>query len=84
MKHTIKDFLKHCDDDIHSGKKSYSREEVKAMLWSQIAKIHNDVNETIYSHMKKQTVDVGVNLRGWNEEEKAIMDILKNPRCVNF
>lgn len=84
MKHTIEHFRRHSDDDIHGGKKNYSREEVKAILWSQIAKIHNDINDIIYEHQKKETVYKGIKLRDRNEEEKDIMELLKNPRCVNF
>lgn len=84
MEHKINDFAKECDTQIYDNQETFSRNEVKSLLWSQIAKIHNDLNEIIYSHMKAETTDKGEKLREWNKEESEIMEYLKNPRCVNF
>lgn len=84
MEHQINDFKKECDTQVYDNQETFTREEVKSLLWSQIAKIHNDVNEIIYSNMKAETTDKGENLREWNKEEYEIMELIKNPRCVNF
>ena len=84
MEHIINDFKKECDTQVYENQESFSREEVKSLLWSQIAKIHNDVNDIIYSNMKVETTDKGEKLREWNKEESEIMKLLKNPRCVTF
>lgn len=84
MEHKINDFKKECDTQVYDNQEMFTREEVKSLLWSQIAKIHNDVNKIIYSNMKAETTDKGEKLREWNKEESVIMGYLKNPRCVNF
>lgn len=84
MDHTIKDFRHHCDNTVYDNQKEFTRDDVKALLWWQIANIHNDINGIIYSHMKEQTVNKGEKLRNLDEEEKDIMEYLKKPRCVSF
>lgn len=84
MEHKINDFKKECDTQVYDNQYTFSREEVKSLLWSQIAKIHNDVNNIIYSNMKAETTDKCEKLREWTKEESEIMECLKNPRCVNF
>ena len=84
MEHIINDFKKECDTQVYDNQDTFSREEVKSLLFSQIAKIHNDVNDIIYLHMKAETTDKGEKLREWNKEESEIMKLLKNPRCVTF
>lgn len=84
MSITITDFRNECDTRWGNNQETYSREEVMSLLWSQIAILYNDINDTIYSHMRKQTIEQGQNMRNWNEEERDIMDILKEPRCVQF
>ena len=84
MEHQINDFKKECDTQVYDNQETFSREEVKSLLWNQIASIHNDVNEIIYSNMKSETIDKGQKLREWNKEETEIMNLLKNPRCINF
>lgn len=84
MEHTIYDFKHYCDDTVYADQEQFSREEVKALLWGQIAAIHNDVNNIIYEHAKKQTLEQGQKLRNYNEEETDIMSYLKEPRCVSF
>lgn len=84
MKHTIKDFKQECETNVYEDQETFTREEVKALLWGQIAILHNDINAVIYEHIKRQTIDKGEKLRNWNDEESDIMAILKQPRCVNF
>jgi hypothetical protein len=84
MEHTINDFKKECDTTVYEGQEQYTRDEVKSLIWSQIAILHNDINDAIYEYMKKQTIEIGLPLRNWNDEEKDIMAILKEPRCVKF
>jgi hypothetical protein len=84
MNHTIKDFKKHCDDNVYDNQENFTRDQVKALLWSQIAIIYNDINNIIYHHMKSETIEKGYKLRNWNDEENDIMQYLKNSKCVSF
>lgn len=84
MKHSINDFKKECDTPWYENQETFTREQVHAIVWSQISIIHNDLNSIIYQHMKEQTIEKGEKLRDRNEEEASIFFYLANPRCVEF
>ena len=62
-----------------NGKQEYSREEVKAMLQTQRAMIHNDLKHILISQAEKEGLKGQLTKQG-NE----VVEYLKNCRQVEF